>query len=482
MYPLEKIKEGTWFIDLDKDFDEVKLIYTGNNPMNNNKLSIVWYNFHEEPTTLEIKDFKGTAFPDLQGPWTDIFGRYKDLQKIYFNAYIPIEQMIYKSSLKKVCVNDIINFYKEKYNLPRNEAEALLKLSVGKGRLRFERQTSGKFIKLSPHTLEYENKKRFLQAIADEIVSKSNRIELLINHNVTKGNYREELLRGIFKKYLPKKYEVATGFIEGCNRQCDILIYDSQNFSPLFREGDVVVLPEKAVRAVIEVKSTLDSGQLKDAMNLLWDVARHRNTPAPIFKGIFAFTKGYKTENNIVKAICQFYHSKDKSGVLTKDILYLFETLNSVCVLNEQCIITDLIDYKLQDNTVRPRFYSVHSENKDLKIFCSSFFNELFSFLDVDKHAKKVNINYFRSLDYEVKYKLESELYDADWKPTSCFQGEHNFDFDTIWERTSDVLNWKVGNYNIQNLEEKYFESSFQITDYKQKLIYKTEIASDTDE
>lgn len=475
MYPLEKIKEGTWFIDLDKDYDEVKLIFAGNNPKNDNKMSVVWYNFPEEPTIMEAKDFKGKAFPDVQGPWTELFGRYLDLRKIYTEAYKPIEQLIYKNQLKKVNIDQILQLYITDYGINIDEAKALLKLSVGKGRLRFERQKGGDFIKLSTHSLEYENKKRFLEAIGDEIISKSQRIELLIQHNSTKGNYREEIFRGILRKYLPKKYEVATGFIEGCKRQCDILIYDSQNFSPLFREGDLVVLPEKSVRAVIEVKSTLDSGQLSDALDLLWEVSRHRNNPAPIFKGIFAFKKGYETEKGMANAINNFYHSTDETGVLTKDILYLYEPINAICTLNEQCLIMDLIDYKLQDETIRPRYYSVHSGNSDLKLYCASFFNELFAFLDVDKHAKKVNINYFRSLDYEVKYKLEVELYDKDWKPSSCFQGEHNFDFESIWARISDVMNWKVGNHNIQSLEEKYFEETFKVTDYKQKFIFKTE-------
>lgn len=472
MYPIDKIKEGTRFIDVDKDFDEIKLIVATSNPTNK-KLSAFWYNFPDEPTIIELEDFKGSAFPDLKSSSTEIFGRFLDLEKIYSISYKAIEDIIYINPLKKVDVEVILDFYKNNYNLKENEAEALIKLSVSKGLLSFERQSKGKFIKLSAFALEYENKKRFLEGIADEIISKSQRIELLIQHNPVKGNYREELLRGILKKYLPKKYEVATGFVEGCKRQCDILIYDSQNFSPLFREGDLVVIPEKALRAVIEVKSTLDSNQFNDGMDLLWEVARNTNTPAPIFKGIFAFNKGYSSESTISEAICNFYHSKDKSGILTKDIMYLFETLNSVCVLNQQCIITDLIDYKMVDDTIRPRFYSVHSENENLKLYCASFFNELFSFLDVDKHAKKVNINYFRSFDYEIKYKLEAELHNKDWIPQSCFQNEHHFNSDSIWERTSDVLNWKVGNYNIQNLEEKYFSSSFQVEDYKKRFLDK---------
>lgn len=475
MYPLDKIKKGTWFIDLDRDYDEVKLIMASPNPKNDNKLSIIWYNFPADPTILELKDFTGTPFPDLNGPWTELFDRFKELRDEYAASLKPLTQKIFGASRKKLSTEEAVDFFVKTGRVDKKEAIAFLKLSIAKGFLSFERQKGGDFVKLSQVILDLENKKRFLEAIADEIISKSQRIELLIKHSATKGTYREELLRGIIKKYLPGKYEIATGFIEGCDRQCDILIYDSENFSPLFKEGDLVVLPEKSVRAVVEVKSTMDSGQLSDAIELIAEVARHRNTPAPIFKGIFAFKPDLNSEKAIAESIAKFYHSKDESGVITHDILFLFETINAVCVLNEQCLLTDLIDYKLEDNTIRPRFYSVHSENKELKVYCAAFFNELFAFLDVDKHAKKVNINYFKTLDNEVKYKLESELYDKDWKPSSAFQNEHKFDFDTIWNRVSDVLNWKTGNYTIQDLEEKYFSDSFTVVDYKQRFDFKVE-------
>lgn len=146
MYPLEKIKQGTWFIDLDKDYDEVKLMFAGNNPKNDDKMSVGWYNFPEEPTIMDAKDFKGKPFPDLQGPWTELFDRYLELRKIYTEAYKPIEQLIYKNQLKKVNVDEILQLYITDYGINIDEAKALLKLSVGKGRLRFERQKGGDFI------------------------------------------------------------------------------------------------------------------------------------------------------------------------------------------------------------------------------------------------------------------------------------------------------------------------------------------------
>lgn len=309
MLSLKNVNEGGRYIDLDKSYSEVKLMSLTQDSKNGNKLSIGWFNFPDKPTFIELSNFNGHLFPDLNWNFNKIEGRFKDLKNIYNSTFSTLEQKIYNSPLKKIYVEEVLNFYQTFDSVSLEESISMLKLSIAKGMLNYECQKTGDFIKITNFSLEYENKKRFLQAIADEIVSKSERIELLIQHSQTKGNYREHLVRSILQKYLPNKYSVATGFIEGCKRQCDILIYDSLNFSPFFCENDLVVVPLKAVRAVIEVKTTLDTNSLKEALDLLWEVARHNNEPAPIFKGIFGFKKGYESENSISKFLVNYFYT-----------------------------------------------------------------------------------------------------------------------------------------------------------------------------
>lgn len=461
MYPKELIQKGSRFIDLNRSYEESTLMSAGNDPNNDNKFVVFWYNFPAPPTTIEFKDFDGEFFPDFLCQWNKIDGRFKELRKIHYQSLKHIVQWIYKAEYKKIEIKEILNYYISNHQVSQEEAEALVKLAISTGDLKFEKQKGGDFIKIPKVFLENENHKRFLQSIADEVISKSQRVEYLIHHNQTKGNYRETLLRAVLKKYIPNKYEVATGFIEGCNRQCDILIYDSHNFSPFFKEDDLVVVPRNSVRAVIEVKSTLYTQELQEAMDLLHEVARHHNTPAPIFKGIFAFKNGYESENSIAQAISNFYHFENEVTKISNDISYLYETINAVCVLNEQCIISEVFDPHFKDETIRPRLFSIHSSNKDLKVQTSSFFNELFYFLDVEKYSKKTNISYFRALDNDVLYKLELELYGKDWKPHVTFENEHQYTFETIWERVSDIINWKMGVYSIQELTSKYFQEDF---------------------
>ena len=201
---------------------------------------------------------------------------------------------------------------------------------------------------------------------------------------------------------------------------------------------------------------------------MLWEVARHKNYPAPIFKGIFAFQPGYESETSIANAIANYYSSEEPKGSgITKEILYLFEFINAVCVLNKQCVFSELIDTTYQDDSIRPRLYSVHSADPDLNPHSVTFFNELFSFLDVDKHAKKININLFKALDNDILYKMEREVYPIGWKPSSSFKDEHKFDSESIWRRVSNVINWKAGNLSTQELEEIYFSETYKIKDYR---------------
>ena len=81
------------------------------------------------------------------------------------------------------------------------------------------------------------------------------------NHNPTIGVLTEEILRKFLSTYLPKGVAIEQGFIideEGnLSKQIDIIIYDNQLYSPLYRVNDIVVVPNKSVIAIIEVKTTV---------------------------------------------------------------------------------------------------------------------------------------------------------------------------------------------------------------------------------
>lgn len=472
LFSKEKIKPQNRFIDLNDKFHETKLIGAGINPKDK-KLCLGWQNQFNQLITKDIHTYEGKLFPDLESPSFSFNDDFSKLKKLFFISKKEIFQKIYTCPYNKLKIEELLLFLEHSFDISKDIGTAFIKLHIAKGFLEYKEQKTGAFIKLSELVQSIEDKKRFLQAISDEIISQSNRIELLIKHNQTKGNYRELLLRKVLQKYIPKKYKVATGFIEGCKRQCDIIIYDAFNYSPLFKEDDLVVVPPKSVRAIIEVKTTLTSDKLKEALEILEEISAFTNTPAPVFKGIFAFKKGIKDVSNIAKNIFNFYHSETTlSHPLTREIHYLYETVNSICVQNEQTIITDIIDYEFKDDSIRPRIYSLHPKNKELNIYSAYFFSELFAFLEVEKHAKKVNSTYFHQLGKEVDIRTELNLYEKGWFPKYCFKNEHSFEKESIWKRASDVTNWKIGNISTQELEEIYFDSLYKVLDLKE--VFKT--------
>jgi len=141
-------------------------------------------------------------------------------------------------------------------------------------------------------TVPNDNWFRLLASWSKELLSATDRIHYLIGnrHQPTKGSYREALLRRLLRRVLPDRFRVSTGFIYRWNkppsRQIDVLIWDAQQHSALLEEGELAILTDDAVAAIIEVKSTLDADELRDALDLHYrtlfcllndDMERNRN-------------------------------------------------------------------------------------------------------------------------------------------------------------------------------------------------------------
>jgi hypothetical protein len=176
--------------------------------------------------------------------------------------------------------------------LKGQEAEGILRFLISRGDFVAKSSgTRGKKItlSLSHRGRAREGHRSFASSFAHELAVQSEQIGRLIGHGPTLGSEREELLRALLERHVPRRFHVATGFIEGLPRQLDILIYDQVDYAPLFRAGNLVVVPPEAVRALIEVKSTLDSSELADALTQL-SGPHWINDHPPIFRGIFAYS------------------------------------------------------------------------------------------------------------------------------------------------------------------------------------------------
>jgi hypothetical protein len=193
-------------------------------------------------------------------------------------------------------------------------------------------------LRLSPRAMDAEQARAFASTFGEEITNQSRNIGLLIRHRPTKGNYREGLLRTLLQKYLPRRYHAATGFIFGSHRQLDIIIYDQVEYSPLFREGDLVVVPASAVRAVIEVKSSLTNQFLDEALEILTEAVPDNIGGPPIFKGVFAFDR--ESNASLLPVIRKFYDKGDASTGLMDSlelhpIISFYTPITAACVLGK---------------------------------------------------------------------------------------------------------------------------------------------------
>jgi hypothetical protein len=193
-------------------------------------------------------------------------------------------------------------------------------------------------LSISETSKTLEKRRRYAASLANEIEAQSRQIADLVEHKATTGGYRETLLRRLLERHLPTRYHVATGFVYGCERQLDVLIYDRTDHPVFFREGDLVVVHPEAVCAIIEVKTTLNSKYLCDALELLRQVGDLRQDGPPVFKAIFGFDGA--TINTVTDYLRRFYRGEiDAEGktvvgapIEEQRIQALGDPVNCVCI------------------------------------------------------------------------------------------------------------------------------------------------------
>ncbi len=92
---------------------------------------------------------------------------------------------------------------------------------------------------------------------------------MIPNHMPSLGFMAEAILRNFLKSVLPQKVTVGQGFVEyggELSYQCDIILYDSINYAPLYSYGEIVIVPHDSVFAVIEVKTTIDAKRFGETL------------------------------------------------------------------------------------------------------------------------------------------------------------------------------------------------------------------------
>lgn len=308
--------------------------------------------------------------------------------------------------------------------LSARDAEGVVRYFVGNGM--FLAKISGKRgnirLSLSPTGRQRENHRSYASSFAHEIGMQAEQIGRLIGHGPTVGGQREELLRALLERHVPRRFHVATGFIEGSDRQIDILIYDQIEFAPLFRAGNLVVVPFDAVRALIEVKSNLTSGELIDALQHLDQAVGGRSGGPPVFRGVFGY--GGATTPTLISAI-ESHHSEpceiEDEGV---PVFSIYEMAEAVCVLRSSILVTGFLNDEWEDRTApRPAIVELASEaGRDTQ--AALFFDRLLRFLRHPFDGPLVQAGLASRFAVDVASASITLLYPgSDWGPYVIEQG-----------------------------------------------------------
>lgn len=116
---------------------------------------------------------------------------------------------------------------------------------------------------------ENSNKRLYAELLRGNFEKILTELDLVykLTHNGEKGKEAEEILKYFLKKYLPKKYKVTTGFVHadlGISNQCDILLYDANNYAPLYNGYANQIIHLISLRGVIECTMRLSKKKLNE--------------------------------------------------------------------------------------------------------------------------------------------------------------------------------------------------------------------------
>ncbi len=152
--------------------------------------------------------------------------------------------------------------------------------------------------------------RKYHLSIAQELHALKNRVRNLVrNHWPTDGEFKEAILRNILRRHVPETLMIGKGFVvspENVSTQIDLLLVD-KNAPTLFKDGDLMIVTPDAVRAIIEVKTSLKRGDLPKVLTKLAEQGRVCSsvTMKEIWTGLFVYQDMQNGDQRILQAVGQ---------------------------------------------------------------------------------------------------------------------------------------------------------------------------------
>lgn len=172
------------------------------------------------------------------------------------------------------------------------------------------------------------------QGIANKLLADFDQIQAQIDHAGERGKQREQAVRILLSKYLPRKYSLGTGHVidmkGNMSKQCDIVIYDAFNCPLLLAKEGYQLFPTEAVFGVIEVKSVFDAATIAESVQSIQSVKRLERHE-PIAGGVFAYRSRYRTEPRVEIA----------ANALRRENKFIppWERIDLICILTDGLIL-----------------------------------------------------------------------------------------------------------------------------------------------
>jgi hypothetical protein len=176
-----------------------------------------------------------------------------------------------------------------------------------------------------------------------------------IVHQGIKGGLNENELSSLIRDVIPQKYQVTKGIIENANseqsNETDILIYDDEVL-PLYMKNDLTFVPVEAVKYNFEVKSTLNSTELKTTIGKF---ERFKSIGGNAPTVLFAFSSDIKgSELNRLK--------NNDDGFLTNP------AISVLCISNKTYYYKTVTEHYLKDYLSNSEFIKLSNKANGLDL------------------------------------------------------------------------------------------------------------------
>lgn len=274
-----------------------------------------------------------------------------------------------------------------------------------------------------------------------------------IVHQGVKGGLNESELSSLIKEVIPQKYKISKGIIENAkgdqSNETDFFIYDDE-ILPSYIKNDLAFVPVEAVKYVFEVKSTLNSTEIKTTIEKFKKYA-DMGGKAPTV--LFAFSSDIQGSElaRYKKADTKFYTYPStrvlcisKKGYYYKDVTehYLKDYMSAEDFMNE-ALKSMKMNLSLPKKAISDLLTNDTALNKLSRSEFALLIESSIQFKDslLPKKDRKVTVN---NVDYsKIKFKIHQ------WRGIEC--SDNNVELSLLSGISNTLCREKFGQYLLHN-------------------------------